>query len=88
MFYTIQTVNNLSTDQRGYQVDAGHIVDVVHFDDGRDALLSTRLDAALENVRVVEVLHRLGAQVYAQVLQVGSLQTWDKRENVVINCIV
>lgn len=64
--------NSLSY-QRGYEIDAGHVVHVVDLDVAPDTLVSTALDRALEYVGVVEVLHRLGAQVYAQVLQLTRL---------------
>lgn len=60
--------------QRRNEVDAGHVVDVIDLHLARYAFLSTRLDRRLEDVRVVEMLHRLCAQVDAQVLEVGRLR--------------
>lgn len=53
--------------QRRDEVNAGHVIDVVGFQFALNTFFSTRLDTRLEDVRVEEMLHRLGAQVDAQV---------------------
>lgn len=50
--------------QRRDQIDARHIVNIIDLNVGSDSLVSARLDARFENVSVVEVLHRLRAQIH------------------------
>ena len=64
----------LPTYQRGNQVNAWHVVNIVHLDVTPDALVPARLNAGLEDVGVVEVLHCFRAQIYAKVLQLGWLK--------------
>ena len=62
--------------QRGDEINAGHVVDVLDLEGvvlGGDSLLPARLDAGLEDVGVVKVLHGLRAEVDAEVLQLGRL---------------
>ena len=49
------------------------IVSIVHLNTTADALVPAHLDGSLEGVGVVEVLHRLAAQVDAQLLQLTRL---------------
>ena len=63
-----------SSYQGGDQVDAVRVVRVVHLDAAHDLLVATSLDRCLERVRVVEVLHRLRAEVDAQLLQLAGLR--------------
>ena len=59
------------THQRRDEINAGHVVDVVDDDVRTDSLLATGLDAGLEDVGVVKVLHRFRAQVDAELLQLA-----------------
>jgi len=59
--------------QRRDEINARHVVDVIDGDVGAYALLAAGLDAGLEDVGVVEVLHRLRAQVDAELLQPARL---------------
>jgi hypothetical protein len=72
---------NIITYQRGDEVNAGHIVHVVHFYLTVNSFISTWLDTWLENMCVVEMLHCLGTKVNAEMLQLTGLQhegeTWD-----------
>ena len=61
----------LQTHQRRDEINAGHVVDVVDDDVRTDSLLATGLDAGLEDVGVVKVLHRFRAQVDAELLQLA-----------------
>jgi hypothetical protein len=63
----------LNTNQGRDEVDARHVVDVVNLHVTLDALVPAALDARLEDVGVVVVLHRLGAQVDAQMFQLTRL---------------
>jgi hypothetical protein len=60
--------------QRGDEVDAGHIIDVIDLDVAPDALVPAALDRAFEYVGVVKVLHRLGAEIDAEVLELTGLR--------------
>lgn len=65
---------NRDTHQRRYEVDAGHVVDVIDLDVASYALVPAALDRALEYVGVVEVLHRLGAEIDAEVLELAGFR--------------
>jgi hypothetical protein len=67
-------IADIITYQRGDEVNAGHIVHVIHFYFAVNSFISTWLDTWLENVRVVEMLHRLSTEVNAKMLQLTRLQ--------------
>ena len=65
--------------QGGYEVDAVGVVRVVDLDSADDLFVAASLDRGLECVRVVEVLHRLGAKVDAQLLQLARLRVLESK---------
>lgn len=60
--------------QRRYEIDARDVVHVVDFYVAMYPLVATRFYARFEYVSVVEMLHRLSAQVDAQVFQLTGLK--------------
>lgn len=60
--------------QRRNEINAWHVVDIVDFNVASDAFVAATLDGAFEYVSVVEVLHRLGAEIDAEVLQLAGLR--------------
>lgn len=64
-----------ATHKWRYKIDARHVVYVVYLHLAMDPLLSARLNAGLEDVRVVEVLHCFRTQIDAQVLKLARLET-------------
>lgn len=68
------TIKDLSNaHQGGDKIDTWHVIDVVDLHVASYTLVATALDRALEYMRVVKVLHRLCAQIDAQVLQLARL---------------
>ena len=59
--------------QRRYEVYAGHVVDVVNLNVASNTFVPAAFDRTLEYVSVVKVLHRLGAQIYTEMLQLAGL---------------
>lgn len=59
------------THQRRNEINAWHVVDVVNFDVARDTFVTATLDGAFEYVGIIEVLHRLRAEIDAEVLQLA-----------------
>ena len=62
------------TYQRWYEINTRNIIHVIDFDVRPDPFFATRFNARLEYVSVVEVLHRFGAQIDAQLFQLTRLQ--------------
>lgn len=62
------------TYQRGNEINTWHIVNVVNFDVTSDTFVATALDGAFKYVSVVEVLHRLRAEIDAEMLQLARLR--------------
>lgn len=60
------------------EVNAGHVVHVVHLHLTVDSFISTWFNTWLENVCIVEMLHCLSAKVDAQMFQLTWLQHEDK----------
>lgn len=61
--FGVQNAKQTGT-QRWYQINAWDVVNIVNLSVADYAFFTARLDWALEDVGVIEVLHRLGAQVY------------------------
>lgn len=59
------------THQGRDEVDAGHVVYVVDFHVAPNTLVATALDGTFKYVRIIKMLHRLRAQVDAQVFQLA-----------------
>lgn len=60
------------------EVNAGHVVHIVHLHLTVDSFISTWFNTWLENVCIVEMLHCLSTQVDAQMFQLTWLQHEDK----------
>lgn len=60
--------------QRRDEINARNVIDVIDFHVAVYSFVAARLDAGFEYVRVVKMLHRLGAQINAQVFQLAGLQ--------------
>lgn len=74
----LATIFVFDTERGTYQgrneINTWHIVNIVNFNVAPDAFVATALDGAFKYVSVVEVLHRLRAEIDAEMLQLARLR--------------
>ena len=67
----------IETYKRWNEINARNIVDVIDENVGRNSFISARFDARLEDVSVVEVLHRFRTQVDAKLLELTRFSVFE-----------